>query len=60
MRILIIKCTDPHLWYAKLVGEYVPYRGFIVEEKLYKSRQRDGYTNFVQERDGKLVPEERS
>ena len=44
--------TDGH-WYAKHIGEHVPYLGDVGGE--WKSREISGYVNFVQYEDGEVV-----
>lgn len=51
--LLIKKCSDSMLWYAGLVGEYVP---FIRRERdCYISREPAGYTNIVRLEDAEVV-----
>ena len=40
-------------WYADKIGKTVPYRGDVGTE--YRSRQDDGYINFVQYEDCRIV-----
>lgn len=56
-RLLIARCPDPMRWYAGLVGQAVPYLGDVGTE--YKSREPDGYVNFVQYADAMIVSQER-
>ncbi len=51
--LLITQCSDPSMWYSKLVGERVPFCGRWVEG--YKSRQREGYINLVHFHDATIV-----
>lgn len=59
MRKLLIKsCYDKRKWYADKIGQLVP---LLSEEKghyEYKSRQDDGYINFVHKDDAVVVVEE--
>ena len=51
--LLIIGCTDPLMWYAKLVGQYVV---FLREDKdYYWSREQGGYSNIVHKKDALVV-----
>jgi hypothetical protein len=53
-RMLLIKqCPDPMRWYARLVGQKVPYLGDVGNE--YRSREPEGYINFVQYQDAEIV-----
>lgn len=52
-RLLIKQCADPCRWYADKVGETVPYLGDLGTE--YKSREPNGYINFVQYEDAEIV-----
>ena len=54
-QILITGCSDPHLWYAALVGQRVPYLGQWPEG--FKSREPAGYINVVRFSDGRLEPQ---
>lgn len=49
----IIRCRDPLMWYAGMVGSLVPYCGEWPE--AYKSREPAGYTNRVEFSDAELV-----
>lgn len=51
--LLITKCSDSQMWYAKLIGEVVPFVRFIDEEFL--SREPSGYTNIVLKDDAELI-----
>ena len=42
----IIKCNDPLMWYAGLVGQHVPYLGEWRGEG-HKSREPAGFLNIV-------------
>ena len=49
----IIGCTDALMWYAKSVGEIVP---FIRDEgDCYVSREPSGYANIVHKEDAELI-----
>lgn len=52
-RLLIVRCSDPMRWYAPLVGQTVPLLGQAGAE--YRSREPDGYVNFVLARDAQVV-----
>lgn len=51
--LLITQCSDPRRWYANLVGQVVEYCGD--EDNEYRSREPEGYTNFVLYSDAKIV-----
>jgi hypothetical protein len=54
VRALLIKqCPDPCRWYAGLIGQTVPFLGDVGNE--YKSREPEGYINFVQYADAELI-----
>ena len=53
----IIKCSDGMRWYASKVGELVPYLGDSMG--AHKSREEQGYINFVQYEDAEVVTLER-
>ena len=42
----IKSCSDPHRWYANLVGLLVPDLGFDPVSG-WKSKERAGYTNYI-------------
>ena len=44
--LLITSCKDPLRWYANLVGKHVPFIDICAGE--YKSKEPEGYINFVQ------------
>lgn len=52
-RILVTGCYDPHRWYYKYIGWNFPYLGDRNGE--YKTRQPDGYLNFIQHEDAELI-----
>ena len=49
----IISCDKGDKWYANLIGQTVPL--LAVEKTEYKSRQPDGYINFVSKGDAIIV-----
>lgn len=51
----ITGCTDTHRWYATMVGKLVPYLGTMHNPSEYRSREPDGYINFVQIEDAQIV-----
>ena len=53
LMLKIIRCDKGDKWYANLIGEMVPL--LAVEETEYKSRQPDGYINFVSKGDAVIV-----
>lgn len=52
----IIKCSDPQMWYAKMVGQTVPYRGQWPE--AYKSVDQSRCINQVKFCDAVIVESE--
>ena len=50
----ITKCNDPLMWYAGMVGQYVPYLGEWRGEG-YKSREPAGFLNIVRFEDAEIV-----
>lgn len=53
--LLITGCTDKKRWYGRLIGQLVPYTGTMNQPPEYQSREPDGYVNFVQIEDAKIV-----
>ena len=53
-QLRIIKCNDPLMWYAGMVGQYVPYLGEWRGEG-YKSREPAGFINIVRFDDAEIV-----
>lgn len=53
--LLIERCSDPMLWYAKLVGKKVPYIREYPAEGCYISREPAGFTNIVHMKDARIV-----
>lgn len=54
--LLITGCSDPHMWYAHLVGQRVPL--LRIEPDCYISREPAGYTNIVKHCDAEIVSAE--
>ncbi len=54
--LLIKSCSDRMRWYRDKVGQTVPYLGTFGSE--YKSREDEGYINFVQLEDADIVETE--
>lgn len=52
-KLLIKQCPDGMRWYAKFVGQTVPFLRDVGNE--YKSREPEGYVNFVQYADAEIV-----
>lgn len=52
MEVVIVKCNDPLLWYANIVGQRV-----VVErvDEYYWSRDRSGYINIIHKHDAEVV-----
>jgi len=55
-KILVTGCHDPHRWYYEYVGYEFPYLGDGNGE--YKTRQPNGYINFIQHEDSMLIEED--
>ncbi len=53
MTLKIIKCSDPHLWYADRVGEELP----LIREysDCFMSREPEGYMNVIRKSDAEVV-----
>ena len=51
--LLITSRGDGMRWYAHMVGQTVPL--LVVEATEYKSREPEGYVNFVQLADASIV-----
>jgi hypothetical protein len=51
--IRILKCNDPKKWYANYIGDLF----LLIDEEAieYKTRQPDGYINFVAKSDSVLI-----
>ena len=49
----IVRCHDPALWYAGQVGGYVPCLGLAHGQ--WRSKESDGYTNFIDEENARVV-----
>jgi hypothetical protein len=51
--IQIVKCNDPKKWYANYIGDLF----LLIDEEAieYKTRQPDGYINFVAKTDSVLI-----
>lgn len=56
--LLITGCSDPLLWYSRLVGQEVPYLGMWTDEGCFKSREPAGYINAVKFKDARIVVKE--
>lgn len=57
--LLITHCSDPMMWYAKLVGQEVPYLGEWKAEKCFKSKEPAGYINIVKFADARVILKEK-
>jgi len=53
-RLLITGCTDPHMWYSRMVGQLVDYCGEWPGDG-YKSREPAGHSNVVRLQDAEVV-----
>lgn len=53
----IIGCTDSMLWYARRVGDIVPYLGDDMDSlgPIYWSRDNGGYKNIVFQKDAEIM-----
>ena len=49
----VTRCQDGMMWYAPLVGEYVPCLGMTQGE--WQSRDPSGYSNFIAEANARVV-----
>ena len=54
-RLLIERCSDPHLWYAPLVGQVVPNLGWDGTLPGWWSREPAGFKNIVRAQDASPV-----
>jgi heme oxygenase len=54
--VYIHRCVDAHKWYYKLIGQHVVLLDEEKNHTEYKCLQPDGYINFVDKKDGILVP----
>jgi hypothetical protein len=52
--LLIGHCADASRWYARHIGQVVPYRGFDKKDG-FASTEPGGYSNFVRAEDAVLV-----
>jgi hypothetical protein len=51
--IEVKSCTDPMRWYSDYIGD--KFLLLAEEEIEYKTREPDGYINFILKKDSKLV-----
>jgi hypothetical protein len=56
-KLLITSCNDNKLWYSGLIGQMVPNLGYYHPDE-YKSRQPEGYINFVKREHCKVIYED--
>lgn len=56
MKLKIIGCSDPHMWYSNRIGDTVDCRSR--EDDIYWSRDSGGYVNIVYVKDAILVDDE--
>lgn len=49
----VMRCQDAMMWYAPLVGEYVPCLG--LDHGEWRSRQPSGYSNFIAQDNARVV-----
>lgn len=54
--ILITGCTDAMRWYADKVGQSFSLLG--ADEHEFRTRQPEGYTNFVRREDAQIIDDE--
>ena len=52
-QLRIIKCSDPQLWYANLIGKCVPLLG--VDDDGYWSQEPSGYKNIIWQSDAEVI-----
>lgn len=50
-KLLIMRCDDSRKWYANKIGEFVPLLDEERSHYEYKSRQDNGYINYVNKND---------
>lgn len=55
-RLKVIHCTDRSRWYAEHVGEVFPLLDLEEGHYEYKTRQADGYINYILKKDALLLP----
>ena len=55
-QLRIIKCSDPQLWYANLVGKCVPLMG--IDEDGYWSEEPGGYKKIIRLDDAEILDED--
>jgi hypothetical protein len=54
-RLLIVRCHDPLMWYAGMVGKEVLYLGTWKDDGLHKSREPAGFVNVVRPTDAIII-----
>lgn len=56
-RLLILRCSDPQLWYRDLIGRTAPLVSNLPEsEGSWLSCEPTGYLNVVRKRDAMVLP----
>ena len=55
-QLRITKCSDPQLWYARLVGQTLPL--VREDEDGYWSREEAGFLNIVRREDAEVIEHE--
>ena len=55
LAIKIKQCLDQQRWYADMIGQTVPYHGVVYNPLEYRSRDPNGFVNFVQPEDSEIV-----
>ena len=56
-KIEITSCSDSQKWYSDKIGGVYEITGVFSDTCEYRTRQDDGYTNFVSFCDAKLLVE---
>jgi len=57
-KLLIKSCYDNRKWYANKIGQLVPLLGEEHGHYEYRSRQDDGYINYVHKEDAVVVEDD--
>ena len=53
--LLIKQCPDQMRWYRGMIGKFVPFIGIVTNPVEFKSREPEGYINFVQPEDCEVI-----
>lgn len=58
MKIKILKCSDPLMWYNKEVGNiFILIDRFPEDKQVYWTREPQGYLNIIMRYDAELINE---